>query len=91
MMQDAVEEESEALQEQKLKCPPQGPFSLRICIQILYMFPDVGLILFKNIFYIWKLIRDDCGMVQNIFKSHFGLGYSLKNQFWTPKLIFSTF
>ena len=45
----------------------------------------------KSYSYIWKLSRDDCGMVQNIFKSHFGLGYSLKNQFWTPKLKFSIF
>ena len=36
--------------------------------------------------FIWKLSRDDCGMVRNIFKSHFGLGNKLKSQFWTPKL-----
>ena len=42
-------------------------------------------------FYIWTSGRDDCGMVQDIFRNHFGLGISLKIQFWIPKLIFRFF
>ena len=40
---------------------------------------------------IWKLSRDDSGMVQDIFRNHFGVGNSLKSQFWIPKQLFFFF
>ena len=42
-------------------------------------------------FYIWKLSRDDSGMVQDIFRRHFGLGNNLKKSILDPKTEFSIF
>ena len=55
-------------------------------IVFLSIFLILGDFYLKSYSYIWELSRDDCGMVQNIFEYHFGLGYGLKNQIWTPKL-----
>ena len=43
---------------------------------------------YKSYLYIWKLSRDDSGMVQDIFRNHFGLRNNLKNECWAQTLFF---
>ena len=40
---------------------------------------------------IWKLSWDDSGIVQDIFRNHFGVGNKLKSLCWIQKLKFSFF